>query len=67
MVIKNVTSGLVLLLSIQVEQEILMNSKETTFKKVISDNEERIRRICSYYAPTEEDRKDMFQEIMINA
>lgn len=58
---------MVLLLSIQVEQEILMNSKETTFKKVISDNEERIRRICSYYAPTEEDRKDMFQEIMINA
>ncbi len=40
--------------------------KEQQFKQVIEQNRERIKRICHYYAPTPEDEKDMFQEILIN-
>jgi RNA polymerase sigma-70 factor (ECF subfamily) len=40
--------------------------KEQQFKQVIEQNRERIQRICHYYAPTPEDEKDMFQEILIN-
>lgn len=43
-----------------------MNKKEEFFRKAISENRERILRICRYYAPTIEDQKDIYQEIMIN-
>lgn len=43
-----------------------MNKKEEFFRKTISENQERILRICRYYAPTLDDQKDMYQEILIN-
>jgi RNA polymerase sigma-70 factor, ECF subfamily len=43
-----------------------MIEKEIRFKKLVKENEERIRRICSYYAPTAEDSNDMYQEVLIN-
>jgi len=43
-----------------------MNSKEGQFKKLISENEERIKRICRYYAPDKDEQKDIYQEILIN-
>ena len=43
-----------------------MKDREKIFKELISDNETKIRRVCSYYAHSEEDRKDLFQEILIN-
>ncbi|MFZ5941480.1 MAG: RNA polymerase sigma factor [Bacteroidota bacterium] len=43
-----------------------MNHKEELFKKTLEDNDETIRRICRYYAPSEEDRKDMYQEVLVN-
>ena len=43
-----------------------MNSKEEQFKKLISENEERIKRICRYYAPDKDEQKDIYQEILIN-
>lgn len=41
-------------------------SKEENFKKTIAENKEKIMRICRYYAPSHEDQKDMYQEILIN-
>jgi RNA polymerase sigma-70 factor (ECF subfamily) len=43
-----------------------MPLKEQHFKQIIEQNSERIQRICSYYAPTAEDRKDMYQEVLVN-
>lgn len=43
-----------------------MPEKDLRFKKLIEDNENRIRRICNYYAPTAEDSLDMFQEVLVN-
>ncbi|SDB91422.1 RNA polymerase sigma factor [Williamwhitmania taraxaci] len=43
-----------------------MKEREKVFKELISDNEHKIRRVCSYYAHSEEDRKDLYQEILIN-
>jgi len=43
-----------------------MNNKEIRFKKVLSENKERIERICSYYNPDKESQKDIYQEIVIN-
>jgi RNA polymerase sigma-70 factor, ECF subfamily len=40
--------------------------KEQQFKQVVEQNRDRIQRICRYYAPTEEDQKDMYQEVLIN-
>ena len=40
--------------------------KEKQFKQIITENEERIMRICRYYNPNPEDRKDMYQEILVN-
>ena len=40
--------------------------KEQQFKEVIEQNRDRIKRICRYYAPTAEDQKDMYQEVLIN-
>lgn len=43
-----------------------MIEKELRFKTLVRENEERIRRICRYYAPTEEDQNDMYQEVLVN-
>ena len=43
-----------------------MERKEEKFKKIISENKEKILRICRYYAPSIEDQKDIYQEILIN-
>lgn len=43
-----------------------MKDKDNRFKKIVSENSERIKRICGYYAPSAEDQKDMYQEILIN-
>jgi len=43
-----------------------MVSKEEKFKILVEDNKEKMLRICRYYAPSVEDQKDMFQEILIN-
>jgi len=40
--------------------------KEQQFKKVVEQNHDRIQRICHYYAPTAEDQKDMYQEVLVN-
>jgi RNA polymerase sigma-70 factor (ECF subfamily) len=43
-----------------------MLSKEQQFKQIIEENKGRIQRICGYYAPSEEDKKDMVQEVLVN-
>lgn len=43
-----------------------MVEKEIRFRKLVEENEARIRRICCYYAPTSEDRSDMYQEVLVN-
>jgi RNA polymerase sigma-70 factor, ECF subfamily len=43
-----------------------MEKKEDKFKKIISENKGKILRICRYYAPSVEDQKDIYQEILIN-
>lgn len=43
-----------------------MNNKELKFRKVVSDNENRILSICRYYSSNDEDQKDMYQEVLIN-
>lgn len=43
-----------------------MTQKEEQFKTLITENGDRILRICRYYNPNTEDQKDMYQEILIN-
>ncbi|PTN07612.1 RNA polymerase sigma factor [Mangrovibacterium marinum] len=43
-----------------------MTTKEERFNKIVADNEKRIRRICRYYAPFEQDSDDMCQEVLVN-
>lgn len=43
-----------------------MANKEEKFKILVENNKDRILRICRYYAPSAEDQKDMYQEILIN-
>ncbi len=43
-----------------------MENKEEKFRKIIAENDGKILRICRYYAPSMEDQKDMYQEILIN-
>ncbi|MFW5663870.1 MAG: RNA polymerase sigma factor [bacterium] len=43
-----------------------MIEKELRFKTLVRENEEKIRRICRYYAPKEEEQNDMYQEILVN-
>ncbi len=41
-------------------------NKEEKFKAIISENSDRIRRICRYYNGNQEDQKDMYQEVLVN-
>lgn len=43
-----------------------MKDKEIQFKRIVDENGERIMRICSYYNANAEDRKDMYQEVLVN-
>ncbi len=40
--------------------------KEEKFNKIISENSERIQRICRYYNSNTTDQQDMYQEILTN-
>jgi len=42
------------------------DSKELRFKQIIEENKLRIEGICRYYSPNSEDRKDLYQEILVN-
>lgn len=40
--------------------------KETAFKKLYDEYRNRIYRMCCYYVSSEEDRKDLYQEVFFN-
>ncbi len=40
--------------------------KEDQFNQILSDNSDRIHRICRYYNSNTEDQKDMYQEVLVN-
>lgn len=40
--------------------------KEEQFNQIVSENGERIQRICRYYNSNVEDQKDMYQEVLVN-
>ncbi|MPQ46943.1 sigma-70 family RNA polymerase sigma factor [Marinifilum sp. N1E240] len=40
--------------------------KEDQFNQILSENSERILRICRYYNSNAEDQKDMYQEVLVN-
>ncbi len=40
--------------------------KEQKFNQIVTENSERIKRICRYYAAGIHDREDIYQEILIN-
>ncbi len=40
--------------------------KEQKFNKIVTENSERIKRVCGYYASNVHDREDIYQEILIN-
>ncbi|MBN2637532.1 MAG: RNA polymerase sigma factor [Bacteroidales bacterium] len=41
-------------------------NKEERFNQILSENSERIKRICGYYNSDPEDQKDMYQDVLIN-
>ena len=41
-------------------------SKEEKFRKVIDENDNRIKSVCRYYSKNQEKQKDIYQEILIN-
>jgi len=43
-----------------------MKNKEEKFNNIILENSLKIKRICNYYSANTEDKKDMYQEILIN-
>jgi RNA polymerase sigma-70 factor (ECF subfamily) len=42
------------------------NTKENRFTQIVAENSRRINSICNYYSPNAEDRKDLYQEILVN-
>jgi RNA polymerase sigma-70 factor, ECF subfamily len=40
--------------------------KEEKFNKIVAENSDRIKRICSYYNSNPDDQKDMYQEVLVN-
>ncbi|PXY01893.1 RNA polymerase subunit sigma-70 [Marinifilum breve] len=40
--------------------------KEEQFNQILSENSNRIQRICCYYNSNAEDQKDMYQEVLVN-
>ncbi len=43
-----------------------MDRKEEKFRQVVAENKASIMRVSGYYAPSAEDRKDIYQEILVN-
>jgi RNA polymerase sigma-70 factor (ECF subfamily) len=43
-----------------------MNDKAEQFKKLVEEQQERIRGVCRYFFRNEADQQDLFQEILIN-
>jgi len=43
-----------------------MNNRENIFKSIMEENKDRIYRICCYYISSNEDRKDLYQEVFQN-
>ncbi len=43
-----------------------MNHKEEKFKGIVNEQKQRIFSICRYYTKNEDDRKDLYQEILTN-
>lgn len=43
-----------------------MMDRENLFKNIIDENKDRIYRICCYYVSDEEDRKDLYQDVLHN-
>jgi RNA polymerase sigma factor (sigma-70 family) len=41
-------------------------NKEEKFNQIISDNSDRIQRICRYYNSNSDDQKDMYQAVLVN-
>jgi RNA polymerase sigma-70 factor (ECF subfamily) len=41
-------------------------SKEEKFRKVIDENDNRIKSVCRYYSKNQEKQKDIYQEILVN-
>ena len=39
---------------------------ESTFLTALEQNQEKLLRVCSVYAKDDEDKKDLFQEVLIN-
>lgn len=40
--------------------------KEKEFLKLLEENQQRIQKLCSMYAKTKENRKDLMQEVVLN-
>lgn len=40
--------------------------KEIRFKEILEENSGRIKKICRYYCTNDEDKKDMYQEVLVN-
>ena len=43
-----------------------MNEKEETFRKLIKEQSEKIQSVCRYFSKDTDDRRDLYQEILIN-
>lgn len=43
-----------------------MKSKDATFKKIIQENDTRLRNICSYYSYNSGNYDDLYQEVLLN-
>jgi RNA polymerase sigma-70 factor (ECF subfamily) len=43
-----------------------MLDKEEKFNQILSENRDRIKRICGYYNSNVNDQKDMYQEVLVN-
>ncbi len=40
--------------------------KEKRFKEILEENSGKISKICRFYCSNEEDKKDMYQEVLVN-
>lgn len=43
-----------------------MNKTEHSFSRLVEENKDKIYRICCYYLSNDEDRKDLYQEALLN-
>jgi RNA polymerase sigma-70 factor, ECF subfamily len=43
-----------------------MNPKEEKFRKIVEEQQQRIRNICRHYTRSDEDAQDLQQEVLVN-